>query len=61
MKIIKGKKIKQVNNLLIYYTSIYNKFAVWHNNICYEEFNTLEQAEEFCKKTKDFLTRGNEK
>ena len=57
---MKGKKIKQVNNLVIYYSKVYNNFAVWHNNICYEEFNTLEKAEEFCKKTKDFLRKEKE-
>jgi hypothetical protein len=57
MKTIKGKKMKQVNNLVIYYTSLYKQFAVWYGNICLESFKKLEHAEEFCKTTNDFLAR----
>lgn len=52
-----GKRIKQINNLVIYYNQ-YCKYAVWHNGICYEEFTALEQAENFCRNTKDFIVKN---
>lgn len=53
----KGKRIKQINNLIIYYTEM-NQYAVWtQRNVCLEDRLTLSQAEEFCKKTKDFVNR----
>ena len=56
---MKGKKIKQINNLEIRYTELYN-YSVWtmgKYGKCLEDRMTLEQAEEFCKNTKDFLRR----
>ena len=56
---MKGKKIKQINNLEIRYTEIY-QYAVWTKGreaTCLEDRMTLEQAEEFCRDTKDFLNR----
>ena len=54
---MKGKRIKQINNLIIYFTSMY-KYAVWSPyGICLEDRLTLEQAEEFCRKTTDFVLR----
>ena len=56
---MKGKKIKQINNLEIRYTELY-QHAVWvmgKYGACLEDRMTLEQAEEFCRNTKDFLKR----
>lgn len=51
-----GKRIKQVNNLIICFTAIH-QYAVWtpDGRICLDDRMTLEQAEEYCKNTKDFL------
>lgn len=54
---MKGKKIKQINNLIIRYTDIY-KYSVWTpDGRCWEDRMTLEQAETFCKNTKDFIKK----
>lgn len=54
---MKGKRIKQINNLVIYYTELY-QYAVWTpTGICLEDRLTLEQAIDFCKNTRDFLSR----
>ena len=54
---MKGKKIKQINNLSIYYTEMYG-YSVWSPyGVCLEDRLTLEQAEEFCRETKDFVNR----
>ena len=54
---MKGKKIKQINNLTIRYTEAY-QYAVWTpDGRCWEDRMTLEQAEEFCRKTKDFVRK----
>lgn len=54
---MKGKKIKQINNLIIRYTDLY-QYAIWTpDNICWEDGLTLEQAIEFCKHNKDFCKR----
>lgn len=51
---MKGRKIKQINNLTIRYTKIYG-YAVWTpDGRCWEDRMTLEQAEEYCRQTKDF-------
>lgn len=56
---MRGKKIKQINNLLIYYTEIY-QYAVWtFDGKCLEDRLTLRQAEEFCKENKDYVRRSN--
>ena len=55
----KGKKIKQINNLEIRYTELY-QYAVWvmgKYGQCLEDRLTLKQAEECCKNTKDFIMR----
>lgn len=55
---MKGKKIKQVNNLVIHFTPMY-KYAVWSpDGKCLEDRLTLEQAENFCKNTKDFVQQS---
>ena len=52
---MKGKKIKQINNLIIRYTEIY-QYAVWTNDgRCLDDRLTLEQAEQYCRETKDFI------
>lgn len=54
---MRGKRIKQINNLIIRYTELY-QYAVWTlNGINLEDRLTLGQAEEFCRNTKDFTTR----
>lgn len=54
---MQGKRIKQINNLVIRYTEAY-QYAVWTpDGRCWEDRMTLEQAEEFCRKTKDFLAK----
>lgn len=55
-KMIKGKRIKQINNLIIRYNECH-QHSVWHNDVCLEDRLTLEQAEEFCKNTKDFIVQ----
>ena len=52
---MKGKFIKQINNLKIYYTEIY-QYAAWSpDGCCLEDRMTLEQAEEWCENTRDFV------
>ena len=52
-----GKRIKQINNLVIRYTEIY-QYAVWSPyDVCLEDRMTLQQAEEFCRNTKDFVVK----
>lgn len=54
---MKGRKIKQINNLIIRWTEIYN-YAVWtQDGRCLEDRLDLKQAENFCKNTKDFLSK----
>ena len=56
---MKGKKIKQINNLTIRYTEEY-QYSVWTpDGRCWEDRMTLEQAEEFCRNTKDFVSKQN--
>lgn len=55
----KGKKIKQLNNLIIRYTELH-QYAVWSVGSCekcLEDRLTLKQAEDFCKNTNDFKKR----
>ena len=67
-----GKRIKQINNLVITRDEVaiidyfgkavinpnYGKYSVWTpDGRCWEDGLSLEQAEDFCKNTKDFLTR----
>lgn len=57
MSLLKGKRIKQKNNLVIYYTEMYG-YAVWTlDGRCLEDRLTLKQAEQFCNDTKDFCRR----
>ncbi len=52
---MKGKRVKQINNLVIRYTEAYG-YAVWTpDGICWEDGLTLEQAEEFCRETTDYI------
>lgn len=54
---VEGKKIKQINNLTIRYTETY-QYAVWTpDGRCWEDRLTLEQAEDFCRNTKDFIKK----
>ena len=54
---MKGKKIKQINNLIIRYTEIY-QYAVWtKDGRCLDDRLTFEQAEQYCRETKDFIRR----
>ena len=54
---MKGRKIRQINNLTIRYTDLY-QYSVWTpNGQCWEDNLTLEQAIEFCKETTDFCKR----
>ena len=54
---MKGKKIKQINNLVIYYTEMYH-YAVWTpDGRCLADRMTLEQAENFCKEVTDFMAK----
>lgn len=55
---MKGKKIKQINNLIIRYTKDF-QYAVWTpDGRCWEDRLTLEHAEDFCKNTVDFIKRS---
>ena len=48
----------QVNNLKIKYSKLYNKWQViTPEKITWEEFDTLEQAINWAKVTKDFVKR----
>lgn len=52
-----GKKIKQINNLIIRYKED-NGYSVWTPmGICWEDRLTLEQAENYCRETLDFVSR----
>lgn len=56
---IKGKVVKQVNNLQIRYSDLY-KYAVWtpDGKTCLEDrFDSIDKAVEYCKNTKDFVTK----
>lgn len=50
---------KQVNNLIIKYNKTYEKWQVIKpdKTTVLEEFNTLEQAEEWARTIKDFLVK----
>lgn len=51
------KRIRQINNLTIRYSDVY-QYSVWTpNKRCLEDRLTLEQAEEYCTDTKDFLKK----
>ena len=55
VKRIKGKYIKQINNLKIYFTEAY-QYTVWTpDNKCWEDRMSLEEAELYCARCKDFL------
>lgn len=56
---IKGRILKQVNNLQIRYSDLY-KYTVWtpDGKICLEDrFDSIDEAIEYCKETKDFLAK----
>lgn len=60
---IKGKIIKRVNNLQIRYSDLY-QYTVWtpDGKICLKDrFQQLEEAVQYCKETKDFLTKRSQK
>lgn len=56
-KKITSKKIKQINNLVIRYSEMYGYSVYTPDGRCWEDNLTLEQAEQYCKDTKDFLRR----
>ena len=71
---MKGVRIKQINNLVIYQDVAekvnyfgdlkdnpnYGKCSVWTpDGRCWEDGLSLEQAESFCRETKDFVRRDN--
>ena len=57
---MRGKKIKQINNLSIHYTEMY-QYSVWSPyGVCLEDRLTLTQAEEFCREAKDFIYKRGE-
>ena len=50
-----GKRVKQINNLIIMYSEAYG-YSVWTpDKRCWEDRLTLEEAEEFCRNTRDFV------
>jgi hypothetical protein len=54
----KGKRIRQINNLVIHYSQTYARYQVWtpvNKNL--EEFEALDEAVAFCRKTKDYCMR----
>lgn len=52
---MKGRRIKQINNLIIRYTNAY-QYSVWTpDGRCWEDRLSLTEAEELCKNTKDFI------
>lgn len=52
-----SKKVKQINNLVIRYSEQYGYSVYTPDGRCWEDRLTLEQAEQFCKETKDFIGR----
>lgn len=53
--IFKKQYIKQINNLKIYFTPWFKYCIETPGKIILEDRMTLEQAEKFCKNTKDFI------
>lgn len=51
------KYIKQINNLKIYFTPWFKYCVITPDKIVLEDRMTLEQAEEFCRNTKDFIIK----
>lgn len=47
--------IKQINNLKIYFTDWFQYCVITPDKIILEDRMTLEQAETFCKNTKDYI------
>lgn len=55
---MKGKRIRQINNLIIRYTDIY-QYSVWTpDGRCWEDRMNYDEAVEFCKKTKDYINKS---
>lgn len=53
---MKGKRVKQINLLTIRYTDAHG-YAVWTpDRRCWEDRLSLEQAEDLCRSTTDFVT-----
>lgn len=51
----KGKYIKQINNLKIYYIEAH-QYTVWTpDNRCEKDGLSLEEAELYCARCKDYL------
>lgn len=52
---MKGKRIRQINTLLIRHTELYG-YAVWTpDGRCLEDRLSMEQAISFCEETRDFI------
>lgn len=55
---MKGKRICQINNLVIYKTKMYG-YAVWSpDGRCLDDRMTFGQAKEFCQHTLDFCAKN---
>ena len=50
-----GKHIKQINNLEIKYTDKHKYFVFTPDRICLKYGMTLEEAELYCARCKDYL------
>lgn len=55
---MKGRRIRQINNLTIRYTDFY-QYSVWTpDGRCWEDRMSYSKAIEFCKNTKDFVNKS---
>lgn len=54
---MRGKRVKQINNLTITYTKDFAYTVYTPDGRCLEDRLTLEQAVAFCKQTTDFVKR----
>lgn len=53
-----GKKIKQINNLIITYYRPHDYMVCTFDGRILEDRMSLEEAEDFCRRTKDFLSKN---
>ena len=54
---IKGKHVKQINNLKIKYFPEFNYFVVSPNKEVLKQGMTLEDAELYCARNKDYIIK----
>ena len=52
---MKGQRIKQINNLVIYYTVQHGYSVCTPDGRCWEDGLILEQAEDYCKSCTMFV------